>query len=247
MKKYFDIYIEFDKTCVVKNVEDAIINQKKGYVCVIDGNVLATTFKDLNYREIINGGIVNTCDGTSIALMAGMIHHKKFETFTGPEIFSFFTSKNQKQFFLGNTNENLSKLSIKFSELGYNNENFRFQSLPFKDVLDFDYKKIAVDINRFSPDIVWVSLGAPKQEIFISKLIPFLDKGILFAIGAAFNLFLGDKNNKRAPNWMRKYHLEWFFRVLQEPKRVGKRAFNYLFIIPKLILFEIKNRNETVN
>tara|TARA_R110002051_G_scaffold325568_1_gene428955 strand:- start:4536 stop:5273 length:738 start_codon:yes stop_codon:yes gene_type:complete len=244
MKKYFDIYIEFDKNTIVEKINNCIDKRQKGYVCVVDGNVLATAQKQPQYKAIINGGLVNTCDGSSIALLAGFIHNSSFKTYTGPEIFSKYVKENYTQYFLGNTEENLDRLKSRFVELGYNTSNFKFESLPFKKVKDFDYKKIASEINFFSPDIIWVSLGAPKQEIFISKLIPFLDKSVLFAIGAAFNLFLGDDNNKRAPQMMRNLHLEWLFRVFQEPKRVGKRAFSYLILLPKLIYREVKTKNK---
>ena len=121
----------------------------------------------------------------------------------------------------------------------YDIEQFKFESLPFRNVEDFDYFTIANKINEFNPDIIWVSLGAPKQEIFISKLYPFINKGVLFAIGAAFNLYLGNKTNRRAPKILRRLHLEWIFRVCQEPKRVGKRAWNYLILLPAMILEEI--------
>ena len=242
MKKYFDIYIEFDKNKIVKKINDCIQQNLKGYVCIVDGNVLATTYKQKEYQDIINGALVNTCDGSSIALLAGTIHKSKFETYTGPDIFSKYVKENYKQYFLGNTDENLLRLKNRFVDLGYNTNNYKFVSLPYKKVEDFDYETIAKEVQLFSPDIIWVSLGAPKQEIFISKLYPYLDKGVLFAIGAAFNLFLGDDKNKRAPKLMRKMKLEWLFRVLQEPERVGKRALSYLIILPKLIIQEIKNK-----
>lgn len=240
MNKYFDVYIEFDKSKVVKKINDTIVQKQKGYVCVIDGNVLATAAKQNEYKDIINGGLVNTCDGSSIALLAGIINKSKFETYKGPDIFSKYVGENYTQYFLGNTDENLLRLKNKFEALGHDLNNFKFQSLPYKSVEDFDYKRIAKEIQLFSPDIIWVSLGAPKQEIFISKLYAYLDKGVFFGIGAAFNLFLGDDKNKRAPKLMRKMHLEWLFRVLQEPDRVGKRALRYLIVLPKLIFQEIK-------
>lgn len=242
MTKYFDVYIEFERSKIVKKINDCIEQNQKGYVCVIDGNVLATTYKHKEYKEIINGALVNTCDGSSIALLAGTIHKSKFETYTGPDIFSKYVKENYKQYFLGNTDENLVRLKNRFIALCYDTNNYKFESLPYKDVQDFDYENIAKEIQLFSPDIIWVSLGAPKQEIFISKLYPYVDTGVLFAIGAAFNLFLGDDKNKRAPKLMRKMHLEWLFRVLQEPERVGKRALSYLIVLPKLIIQEIKNK-----
>ena len=145
---------------------------------MVDGNVLTMAQKNLQYREVLNSSIVNTCDGSSIALLASLIHHKHFTTFTGPELFSELVCKDFKQYFLGNTTENLERLKSRFTALNYNTDNFRFESLPFKNVDDFDYVSIAKDINEFSPDIIWVSLGVPKQEIFISKLYSFIEKDV---------------------------------------------------------------------
>ncbi len=241
MKKYFDIFIEFDRYKVNDLIENAILNSKKGYICVIDGNVLANANRNKEYRKVINGGLVNLCDGSSIALLAGIIHEQHFSTYTGPDIFTKYVKENCKQYFLGNTEDNLQRLKARFIELGYNVKQFKFNSLPFKEVDDFDYATIAKDINDFSPDIIWVSLGAPKQEIFISKIIPFLEKGILFGIGAAFNFYLGDKKNKRAPTIMRYMNMEWLFRFSQEPKKQFNRIIFYLSILPKLIINELKN------
>lgn len=240
MIKYFDILLEFNKAIIIEKISNYISDKTKGYVCVVDGNVLATTHQDESYKTIINGSIVNACDGSSIAILAGLIHHERFTTFTGPELFTEFVSKNYKQYFLGNTEENLNTLKTKFEEESFNMELFKFQSLPFKSVEDFDYNIIAKDINDFLPDIVWVSLGAPKQERFISKLLPEIKQGVLFAIGAAFNLYINDDCNKRAPVIFRKMHLEWIYRICQEPKRVGKRALNYLKIIPVIVMNELR-------
>ena len=242
MQKYFDIFIEFDRILFNSIIEENIKSNRKGYVCVIDGNVLANASKNNEYKKIINSGMVNSCDGSSIAIIAGKIHKQGFKTYTGPEIFSDYVKKNHKQYFIGNTNENLERLKKRFIEFGYPMENFRFDSLPFINVKEFNYPAIAKSINEFSPELIWISLGAPKQEFFINNLYPYINTGILFAIGAAVNLYLGNKGNKRAPNVLRRMHLEWLFRVIQEPKRVGKRALNYFFLLPSLILTEIKNQ-----
>lgn len=242
MRKYFNIPLEFDQITFDNIIKDAINNKTKGYVCVVDGNVLATANKNREYREIINGGLVNSCDGSSIALLAGKIHKQRFSTYTGPEIFTKYVKENYRQYFLGNTEDNLQLLKKRFTELGYNTNLFKFESLPFRNVDDFDYVTIASNINDFAPDIIWVSLGAPKQELFISKLYSKANVGVLFAIGAAFNLFLGGKSNKRAPQIFRKIHMEWLYRVFQEPQRIGKRALNYLIILPRLIFHEIINQ-----
>ncbi|MGE4586137.1 MAG: WecB/TagA/CpsF family glycosyltransferase [Mangrovibacterium sp.] len=240
MNSYFNVNLEFDRDRINHQIKKKIEAGGKGYVCVVDGNVLAVANKDENYRSIINKSTLNICDGSSIAMLAGWIHNKHFSSYTGPDIFNEFISKNYKQYFLGNTRENLNRLKNRFVEIGLELNLFQFEPLPFNSVADFKYKDIANNINEFSPDIIWVSLGAPKQEKFISYLFPHINKGVLFAIGAAFNLFLGNKENRRAPRLFRKLHLEWLFRVFQEPNRVGKRAINYLRMVPYLIIEEKK-------
>ena len=72
-----------------------------------------------------------------------------------------------------------------------NDINIQAISLPFMPVENFDYQSIANKINKIEPDIIWVSLGAPKQEIFMNKIKPLLNHGVLFGIGAAFNFYIG--------------------------------------------------------
>ena len=189
MQKYFNINFEFDTFKIHETVERHISEKKKGYVCVVDGNVVAHSFKNTEFNKILNNSILNLCDGSSIALLAGLIHNKKLAVYTGPEIFSKYLKENYRQCFIGNTPENLAKIKSKMTSLGYNTDLFKFIPLPFQEVEDFDYQSISNEVNNHKPDIIWVSLGAPKQEYFISKLSPLIEQGILFAIGAAFNFF----------------------------------------------------------
>lgn len=240
MKKYFKIYLEFDRDNCHDIIDKTIKQNGKGYVCVVDGNVLANASKNTLYRNIINKSLVNICDGSSIALFASKIYKMPFSCYTGPEIFAKYLQSNLKQYLLGNTESILSQLKNHIIESGYSIDQFKYEPLPFRNVEDFDYISIAKNINDFSPDIIWVSLGAPKQEVFISKLNVYIDHGVLFAIGGAFNLYLGEKNNTRAPKILRQMHLEWLYRVIREPIRIGSRALYYLIMLPKIIIQEYK-------
>jgi len=228
----------FNRHKIHQLINNQISEKKTGYVCVVDGNVVAHSFKNPVFNEILNNSILNLCDGSSIALLVGLIHNKKLEVYTGPEIFSKYLKEDYKQCLIGNTPENLIKIKNKMSSLYFNEELFKFIPLPFQDVDSFDYNAISKEVNSFKPDIIWVSLGAPKQEYFISKLTPFIDQGVLFAIGAAFDFFLDDKIKNNII--VKKCNLIWIMRVLKEPKRVGRRALQYLFILPNLIKKELK-------
>ena len=117
-----------------------------------------------------------------------------------------------------------------------------FYSPPYLDVEDFNYKEIGNLINSTFADIIWVGLGAPKQEIFTHRLLPHLNKGVVIAVGAAFNFFSGIDEYKRAPIIMRKYHLEWLFRSFQEPRKIIKRQLMCLIYLPIIIFQEIINK-----
>jgi N-acetylglucosaminyldiphosphoundecaprenol N-acetyl-beta-D-mannosaminyltransferase len=240
MKKYFNVNFEFDRQLIIQNIDESISKNKKGFVCVIDGNVLATANKVDEYNAIINSSIVNCCDGSSIAMLAGMIHNEKLKTFTGPELFDYYITKQVKQAFVGNTPEVQRNLRYKLEQLGVDMNLMTFIELPFLKLEDFNYLQIAENINNTGSQIIWVSLGAPKQEMFNNQLVQYLNSGILIGIGAGINLFLDEIDKKRSSKLVRKLKLEWLTRVIKEPKRIGLRAIKYLLIIPKLIIQEIK-------
>lgn len=163
----------------------------KGAIYVVDGTVLSHAIRNETFRNLINRGMVNICDGGSIALLAGKIHGKSFRRYTGSDLFGEFITQGHRQCFLGGTPEKLSILCRKMQEKGINVKNCLYEPLPYRKAEDFDYKGIAARLNDFAPELIWVSLGAPKQEQFIDRLLPHLDKGILVAVGAAFNFYSG--------------------------------------------------------
>ena len=95
----------------------------------------------------------------------------------------------------------------------------------------FTVEEIAALINATEPDIVWVGLGAPKQEYWMAKLRPLLRAPVLVGVGAAFDFNSGLK--PLAPNWMRKNGLEWFYRLISEPRRLWRR---YFYVVPVFII-----------
>lgn len=99
----------------------------------------------------------------------------------------------------------------------------RFMELPYCNVDDFDYHAIAEMVNKDNADIIWVALGAPKQEIFMNRLKPHLNKGVMIAVGTVFGFYseLPDVPH-RSPRWLQKCHLEFVHRLFTEPKKQFK-------------------------
>ncbi len=235
-EKYFNVFIEFDKCLVDSIIDETIKTGKKGFVCSIESNNLSVANQDPYFENVVNSSLVNICDGSVLAIILGLIYKKNLKTYIGADLFiEYISKKKYKQFFIGNTPKVLEGLKRNLSKIDSRIENMNFETLPFSKVDDFDYKGIAEMINSANPDIIWVSLGAPKQEIFMQKLLPYLNKGVMFGFGAIFNFYAGSGKIRRAPKFMRRMKLEWFYRACQEPKKNVPRYWNFLVMLPKLI------------
>ncbi|MDD4515333.1 WecB/TagA/CpsF family glycosyltransferase [Massilibacteroides sp.] len=237
MKQYFNVNLEFDKTKVDKIIQSTIANKGKGYVCSIESNNLTIANTNPAFLNVVNNALVNICDGSNIARILGRIHKQNLTSYIGADLFTKYVSLcRYKQYFLGNTDEVLAGLRTNLSMVDPTIEDMPFIGLPFRTVENFDYQEIAHRINEYSPDIIWVSLGAPKQEEFMFRLLPYIDRGVMFGFGAIFNFNAGGAGQvKRAPNWMLKLKLEWLYRAFEEPKKNIPRYAKFIKILPRLI------------
>ncbi len=96
-------------------------------------------------------------------------------------------------------------------------------------------QEIIDEINRLAPDFIWVGLGTPKQQAFIHRHKSSLQRGLVFAVGFAFDVNAGTKPD--APPWMQRRGLTWLYRLCSEPRRLGPRyvKYNSLFLFYLLV------------
>jgi N-acetylglucosaminyldiphosphoundecaprenol N-acetyl-beta-D-mannosaminyltransferase len=91
-----------------------------------------------------------------------------------------------------------------------------------------------------TPDIVVLGLGAPKQELWIEKHHERIQASVVLCVGATIDFLAGEK--KRAPVWMRKFCLEWLFRMLCEPRRLFLRYLRAAWVFPQLLIEELMGK-----
>jgi N-acetylglucosaminyldiphosphoundecaprenol N-acetyl-beta-D-mannosaminyltransferase len=234
-----DIPIEFNKVKIFEKLQNSIQNNFKGYICTINANLIAEAFQNKAYKQILQDSIINICDGSVLAKGISWVYGYNFNSLPGPDFFlETIHKKYLKNFFLGSNQETLVGLKNNLIKINSNIKNAIFQPLPYLTIEQFDYYSISELINQNKPDIIWVSLGAPKQEIFVSRLIPFLNRGIIVSIGAAFNFYAGTKGEDRAPFTIRKLKFEWIWRLLRSPKKTLKRLKRECVILPKVLIRE---------
>lgn len=227
----FNINIEFDSQVLRDTIEMHIFEKKKGYVCAVDCNVITIAQKNLEYQEILRNATVNTCDGSSIAKLVNMIYGTDYHAYNGPELFEYYIEQPYKHLLVGNTKAKVQQIKDFVNQKGLSVD-LQHVDVPFVPVDQFDYPAIARQINDLKPDIIWVSLGAPKQEMFISNIFPYIEQGVLFGIGAAFNFYTGDLHNNK--NEIGGLRFIWLERIFKEPKKQLKRVGGYLLALPKM-------------
>lgn len=104
-------------------------------------------------------------------------------------------------------------------------------SPPFRPLQEGEESAIIDSINKTHPDIVWIGLSTPKQELLMNKWKGRIKAPLMIGVGAAFDFLSGGK--KQAPKWIQRSGLEWFFRLCSEPQRLWKR---YFFIVPAFLI-----------
>jgi len=240
MNKYFDVRLEFNHS-KLEEIITSIALGGKGYCCFVDLTSLVYSYNNSYFKNLLNNASVNSCDGSYIAMSASRIYREELTEYIGPDFFKKFIYKKGSHLILGSTTNVFRKIIDKISSKGVDVSEISYLGLPFKTVEEFDYKSISEVINARKPNYIWISLGAPKQEYFMAKLLPLIDSGILLGVGAALNYFTGEI--KDIPKWSKKFHLIWLYRLLTEPKKQIKRLKNIIVIFPKMIKEEIRKNS----
>ena len=245
MNTYFNINYEFDRQTIWNQIDEQLQKEGARYICVADGNILQMVHKDLEYRKIVNESLFSICDSSWVPVFLKRLYGVEYQQYCGSQIFEDLTDRKQyRQFFIGTSQQILDGLRKELSKKDPSVSNMTFFAPPFCKVEDFDYPAIAKMINEDNPDIIWVALGAPKQENFMYRLQPYLKRGVMIGVGAVFNFYCGLENApKRAPKWMIDHHLEFVYRVFSEPKKQLQRCHQIVVTLPKIYREEKRKKS----
>ena len=135
-----------------------------------------------------------------------------------------------RHFFLGGMESTLEKLERRFGDDCPRARIVGSYAPPFGEWPEDEFDRIADKIRSSRANMIWVGLGCPKQEKWIGSHKDKLPPGVYLGVGAAFAFHAGEV--KQAPAWMQRIGMEWFYRLLKEPRRLFKRYLvnNCLFI-----------------
>ncbi len=197
---------------------------------------------NIDYKKALESSEIILPDGIGIIVLSTLTYGKNRikNRIAGPDFFMEFNKiANEKKisyFFLGSTKETLKRIEERIKK-EYPQIIFKgYYSPPFGEWDKVENEKILNKINEKKPDVLWVAMTAPKQEIWVYKNREKLNAKLVASVGATFDFFAGTK--KRAPKLFQKTGFEWLHRTFQEPIRMGKR---YLKGFPAFLCFLFKS------
>jgi len=235
--------IEFSNVTLPEAANDIVnlaINREKGLILPVNVDQVITFNSNKEIKRIYSNALRIYADGMPIVWLSKLKRSALKERVTGsdltPEICRICAKNNVRIFLLGAApgvaDLAASKLKHKYSGLdivGTYSPPYGFEN----DNNEID--RAIRTINQTMPDILFVALGFPKQEIFADKYLTRLDVGPIISIGATLDFIAGDV--RRAPKLFRDNGLEWLWRFFQEPRRLWRR---YLIRGPRFLIIAIK-------
>lgn len=195
---------------------------------------------DAEYRQILNTGALNVPDGMPVAWAARMFGSET-ERLTGTDAThlaaGWGVDKGLRHYFYGGTPETLERLQWRLEEMYPGILIVGAESPPFRPLTDEEIAASARRMQEAGAQALWIGLGAPKQDLMAHRFRTLHAAPTILCVGAAFDFVAGTM--RRAPSWMRRYGLEWAYRLLFEPRRLWRR---YLLGNPRFVMGVARDR-----
>jgi N-acetylglucosaminyldiphosphoundecaprenol N-acetyl-beta-D-mannosaminyltransferase len=233
----------------LKIIGEMIVSRTPHLLATANVDFLAQVQEDESLRRILVDADLILCDGTPLIWMSKWLGDPLPERIAGsdlvPLLLDLAQENGHRVFFLGGRDEVVAIAEEKIKERWPKLQIAGMYSPPFAPMDKMDHAGICERIRDSKADILFVSFGCPKQEKWLA--LNFRDAGVPVAIGVGATIDFLAGAVKRAPVWMRKTGLEWFFRVAQEPKRLAHRYWTDICVVgPGLLkqLLKMRSRNQ---
>jgi N-acetylglucosaminyldiphosphoundecaprenol N-acetyl-beta-D-mannosaminyltransferase len=225
---------------VLESIPDLLKKNNFQHIVTLNSEILINLQKNQELNEYIKKKALVLPDGIGITWASKIINKKSLSRITGVKLTELLLAQEKYSFFIIGSDIETNNLAIS-----------KIKSLyPKNNILGFshgyinaeDEEKIVLEIKEKKPDIILVGMGFPKQEYLLEKLSSRISYGIGIGVGGTLDVLSG--NIQRAPDFAKKYGLEWLYRGLREPKRILRWGFIPIFawlVINNLILYNTKN------
>ncbi len=219
----------------IRQIAEWIVRDERQYVCVANVHTVAESQKDQRLRQINNSAGMVTPDGMPLVWVSWLLGYPQVERVYGPDLLLAVCQRSLQtgwsHYFYGG-GPDVTGLLVERLAQRYPGLNIAgFDSPPFRPLTTEEDQAAVERINQSKADILWVGLGAPKQEYWMAEHRKHIFTPVMIGVGAAFDFHAGVK--KQAPRWMQRSGLEWSYRLASEPRRLWRR---YLKNNPRFLI-----------
>jgi N-acetylglucosaminyldiphosphoundecaprenol N-acetyl-beta-D-mannosaminyltransferase len=221
---------------LVTEVNSRITSSQKTFIVTANPEILTYAHTNPSYENILKSANYIIPDGAGIIIASKILGNPLQERLAGFDLMErllhLSDEKRLSIYFLG-TKPHIIKLAVANIQKKYPDINIvGYHHGYFKEA---DHDNIVTEIREKNPDIVFVGLGFPKQEKWISENLEQFNKGIFIGLGGCFNVWAGVA--KRAPKIWRNLNLEWLYRLFKQPSRAKR-----ILAIPIFLNRVLKNK-----
>jgi N-acetylglucosaminyldiphosphoundecaprenol N-acetyl-beta-D-mannosaminyltransferase len=197
----------------------------KGYVCAIGVHGILEALWDRSVANALASAAIGLPDGAPIVWVGRLQGHRAIDHVTGPammrQVFSRREFAGYSHFFYGGKAGVAEELSATMRRQFPWIRVSGTYTPPFRSLTPEEESEIVARINDARPDMIWVGISTPRQDLFMQRMIPRLDTRLMFGVGAAFDFLTG--RIRDCPNWVKQAGLHWLQRLAQDPKRLWRR------------------------
>ena len=231
---------EIDAPGLERSIISSVGSGRSKLYAYVNVHAVNLARRDRRFRDIINGASVVYCDGEGVRLGAWLLGRRlpprTVLTYWVWDLCRLLEDKGLSVYILGAREPVVSKAAAVLRER-YPKLNVAGWHHGFFEKQGGESRKIVDAISQAAPDLLFVGFGMPLQEYWIEENLGSLHAGIVLPAGSMIEYIAGEK--KLTPAWMANSGLEWFYRLLREPRRLWKR---YLLGIPFFILRVVGHR-----
>jgi N-acetylglucosaminyldiphosphoundecaprenol N-acetyl-beta-D-mannosaminyltransferase len=215
-------------------IEEFIRTGGSRYVCVSNVHTVMVCFDDPYFRRITNEAALAVPDGMPLVWTLRLLGFQQERRVYGPDLMWALCERGidagYSHFLYGGSDDVLPRLEHKLVRRFPGIKIAGSHSPPFRPLSQQEDEDVVRMINSSGADILWVGLGAPKQEIWMANHLERIKVPIMIGVGAAFDFHAGVV--RQAPKFMQDRGIEWVFRLCTEPRRLWKR---YLYNNPRFV------------
>lgn len=217
-----------------------IVSGRREFVCVRDIHGVILCQDDANLALIHQQAGMVLPDGSPLVWI-GRLKGLPVGRTCGPDLLPAVCARSivtgHSHFFFGGAPGIAQRLRASLEERYPGLKVIGAATPPYRPLSDVEEERFIAEMNGLQPDILWIGLSTPKQEEFMARMVGRLDVPVMIGVGAAFDIHAGTV--ARAPHLLQVVGCEWLWRLLQEPRRLGRRYCNTIPRFVSLVILQM--------